>query len=365
MAQVKLLKIASGRPTEHDGTADDLTLLSLATDTIDERTGAAGVTVDGVVLKDSGATFAADVTIYEATNDGNPEIRLGSADAEEAHIQSVYDSGAQTLDYVLFQTDVASATANKGLFRFNVDGADILDIDDGGIDLDTGGALSINGTDVLDATTLGSGVTASSLTSVGTIATGTWEATDVGVAHGGTGRSTATAYAVICGGTTGTGAHQSIASVGTSGHVLTSNGAGALPTFQAVSATLTVSYTNGNAGAIAKGDVVYLESGVNDTVELADADTIAHADQLVGVVSDASISAAASGEIVVSPGQVITGVLSSATAGDIYYLSSTGTTGNTLTTTAPTGGPALVQIGIAKNATDLIYSPNFIADTTA
>lgn len=56
--------------------------------------------------------------------------------------------------------------------------------------------------------------------------------TDVVVADGGTGVSSATAYAVLCGGTTSTGALQSIASVGTSGQVLTSNGAGALPTFQ-------------------------------------------------------------------------------------------------------------------------------------
>lgn len=54
----------------------------------------------------------------------------------------------------------------------------------------------------------------------------------LGVDGGGTGLATATAYAVLCGGTTGTGAFQSIASVGTSGQVLTSNGAGALPTFQ-------------------------------------------------------------------------------------------------------------------------------------
>lgn len=52
------------------------------------------------------------------------------------------------------------------------------------------------------------------------------------VAGGGSGRSSATAYAVICGGTTATGPEQSIASVGTSGQVLTSNGAGNLPTFQ-------------------------------------------------------------------------------------------------------------------------------------
>jgi len=52
------------------------------------------------------------------------------------------------------------------------------------------------------------------------------------VANGGTGATTQTAYAVLAGGTTSTGAFQSVASVGTSGQVLTSNGAGALPTFQ-------------------------------------------------------------------------------------------------------------------------------------
>lgn len=57
------------------------------------------------------------------------------------------------------------------------------------------------------------------------------------VSDGGTGATSATAYAVQCGGTTSTGAHQSIASVGTSGQVLTSNGAGALPTFQANAAS--------------------------------------------------------------------------------------------------------------------------------
>lgn len=52
------------------------------------------------------------------------------------------------------------------------------------------------------------------------------------VDNGGTGVATTTPYAVLCGGTTATGALQSIASVGTADQVLTSNGAGALPTFQ-------------------------------------------------------------------------------------------------------------------------------------
>lgn len=71
-----------------------------------------------------------------------------------------------------------------------------------------------------------------SITTLGTITTGVWTGTDIAVADGGTGRSSHTAYAVICGGTTATDAQQSIASVGTAAQVLTSNGAGALPTFQ-------------------------------------------------------------------------------------------------------------------------------------
>lgn len=53
----------------------------------------------------------------------------------------------------------------------------------------------------------------------------------VPVASGGTGDATLTAYAPLFGGTTTTGAVQS-GTVGTAGQVLTSNGAGALPTMQ-------------------------------------------------------------------------------------------------------------------------------------
>ena len=49
----------------------------------------------------------------------------------------------------------------------------------------------IDGANVLTKTALGSTVVGSSLTSVGTIATGVWNATDIAVAHGGTGSSTA------------------------------------------------------------------------------------------------------------------------------------------------------------------------------
>lgn len=68
------------------------------------------------------------------------------------------------------------------------------------------------------------------------------------VSNGGTGLSTATtAYGVVCAGTTATGNFQVLASLGSSGQVLTSNGPSALPSFQAAGAATSipdfVSYT--------------------------------------------------------------------------------------------------------------------------
>lgn len=96
------------------------------------------------ILSDTG-----DFTIYDATNDGNPVFAYGASATERLTITPTYDTGAQTLDYVILQTDAASATADKGLFRFNVDGTDILDIDDGGINLAASKGISIAGTDII------------------------------------------------------------------------------------------------------------------------------------------------------------------------------------------------------------------------
>ena len=59
------------------------------------------------------------------------------------------------------------------------------------LNLLTGKTFKINGTDVLSGSTLGSGVTASSLTSVGIIANGTWNGTAIAIANGGTGATDA------------------------------------------------------------------------------------------------------------------------------------------------------------------------------
>jgi hypothetical protein len=85
------------------------------------------------------------------------------------------------------------------------------------------------------------------------------------VNQGGTGLTSTTAYAVVCGGTTSTGNLQSIASVGTSGQVLTSNGAGALPTFQSI-ITDWVAYTPTFTGFGTVSNVQIWSRRVGDTL---------------------------------------------------------------------------------------------------
>lgn len=85
------------------------------------------------------------------------------------------------------------------------------------------------------------------------------------VGNGGTGATTFTAYGVVTGGTTSTNPLQSIA-VGSLGQVLTSNGAGALPSFQ----TLTIDYGAG-AAALAYGAIgTYIFAYRNSTTTWAE-----------------------------------------------------------------------------------------------
>lgn len=79
------------------------------------------------------------------------------------------------------------------------------------------------------------------ITNLGTVVVGAWNATPVTVPFGGSGLSSLTAYAVLCGGTTNTGNMQQVSGLGTSGQLLTSNGPGLLPTWQASPGSGTVS----------------------------------------------------------------------------------------------------------------------------
>lgn len=69
------------------------------------------------------------------------------------------------------------------------------------------------------------------------------------VPKGGTGDTSFTAYSVLCGGTTSTALLQNVSGVGTSGQILTSNGASALPTWQPAGAA-SVSITAASANIV-------------------------------------------------------------------------------------------------------------------
>ena len=88
------------------------------------------------------------------------------------------------------------------------------------------------------------------------------------VAGGGTGLTSLTAYALMAGGTTSTGNMQQVSGLGSAGQVLTSAGAGALPTWSAVptnpfpwtvitAATLAMANNNGYISNAASGGVTY------------------------------------------------------------------------------------------------------------
>ena len=77
------------------------------------------------------------------------------------------------------------------------------------------------------------------------------------IADGGTDKVSFTAYAIITGGTTSTAALQSVASVGTDGQILTSNGAAALPTFQDNSATMNIVPTVTASAPTVDGECFY------------------------------------------------------------------------------------------------------------
>jgi len=108
--------------------------------------------------------------------------------------------------------------------------------------LASGNTFKINGTNVISSSSLGTGVTNSSLTAVGTITTGVWSATAVTALYGGTGLVPSfTVGDILYANTTSTWGRLTADS--NSGYVLVSAGSGATPTYVAPS-TLSVGFAS-------------------------------------------------------------------------------------------------------------------------
>lgn len=119
---------------------------------------------------------------------------------------------------------LSNTGANTILFAALSDGGAMSS--SSGLDVAAGKDYSVNGTSVLNATTLGTAVVTSSLTAVGTIATGVWEGTTVGVGFGGTGQTSYTNGQLLVGNTTGNTLAKATLTAG-SGITIT-NGAGSI-----------------------------------------------------------------------------------------------------------------------------------------
>jgi hypothetical protein len=110
-----------------------------------------------------------------------------------------------------------------------------------------------------DVPTLNQNTTGTSANVTGTVAT----------THGGTGLVSVTAYEVVTGGVTSTSALQTVASTGTSGQVLTSQGAGSLPTWTSnVGGTVPVPVTVGGTGGTQATAYTLVTGGTSATSKL-------------------------------------------------------------------------------------------------
>ena len=183
------------------------------------------------------AFSSADVTVTLTDTNASQtarNLRLNLTGTSGGARNLVLGSGCQIEKLYLINNTLADAVTVK-----NTTGT--------GIAVPAGKTMFVfnNGTNVVDATTALSSVYVTSAITNAALTASKPVFTDasknlsssgtLGVDQGGTGATSQTAYAVIAGGTSSTGAYQSVSGLGTSGQVLMSNGAGALPTWQTVS----------------------------------------------------------------------------------------------------------------------------------
>lgn len=222
----------------------------------------------------------------------------------------------------------------------------------------TGTVTSVSGTpgqiDVVNGTTtpvisIDPGyVGQASITTLGTVDTGTWNADIVTVPFGGTGVNTTTAYGVLCGGTTATNPFQNVGT-GVVGEVLTSSGPGALPQWLSPGAASFNNAVHQVGHGLAVGNIIRINNAGNYV--LAQADNVADATSVVGIV----VEVIDADNFVYQFGGIVT-VLNALTVGDPYFLDPAVAGG--YTSTAPTtAGEVVLPLFFALKATDALWQP--------
>lgn len=187
------------------------------------------------------------------------------------------------------------------------------------INLASGKAYYINGTSVLSGTTLGSGVTSSSLTSVGTIGTGVWNGTTIGTSYGGTGQTSYTDGQLLIGNTATGGLAKATLTAGTGVTITNGNGTITIAAQETITAgdgldlvtgTLSVDL-KANGGLVIESTELALDLGASAiTGTLAVGDGGTGVTTLTGLVKGngtSAFSAAVAGTDYLSPSSEIDG----------------------------------------------------------
>ena len=97
------------------------------------------------------ALTGGDLTIYEDANNADVSLKMGTSATESLSIEVLNGGANKTAEEIRITTATASGTANHGKIAIYIDGAEILDIDDGGIDMASGMTVALNGTDIESA----------------------------------------------------------------------------------------------------------------------------------------------------------------------------------------------------------------------
>ncbi len=106
----------------------------------------------GVLSVDASQAITAltggDLTIFDDTNNADVSLKLGTSATEALSIQVLNGGSNKTAEEIQIKTSTASGTANHGKISIYIDDTEILDIDDGGIDLASGKTFAIDGSDL-------------------------------------------------------------------------------------------------------------------------------------------------------------------------------------------------------------------------
>ena len=129
----------------------------------------AGLTTIGAVSNALAMTFS-DVTLFHDANNADTSLSIGTSATEALKIEVLNGGSNKTAEAVHFSTATASGTADHGSMVFDIDGTDILTIDDGGLVIKTTGTIGpVGDEDLLTLTASGSLVTVAGEISVTTL----------------------------------------------------------------------------------------------------------------------------------------------------------------------------------------------------